>query len=847
MAVAYARLMPTADRDTSGEDQASDPHRLPRAVAPTRYELLLRPDLDAATFSGTATIELDVAEATDTLVMNAHELTIDRISLTTAEPGITSSVAAWSLDEDLQRLTVTLTAPIGPGAIRLTIDFTGILNDQLVGFYRSTYTDDAGEHVLACTQFEAPHARQAFPCWDEPDRKASFAVTLEVRSELLAVSNGLETSRTSIGDGWDRVTFAETMIMSTYLVAFVIGRLEATEPIDVRGTPIRVIARPGTLHLTALAIDVARHSLEWFEDYYGIAYPGDSLDLVAVPDFAFGAMENLGCVTFREILLLADPDTITAAEQTRAALVIAHEIAHMWFGDLVTMNWWTGIWLNEAFATFMELACVDAYRPQWKVWSDFGLSRTEAFEIDALSATRAIEFEVQTPADAEGMFDVLTYEKGCAVLRMMEQYIGSEVFRDGVRAYLTRHAYGNTVTSDLWDALEEVSGQPIRRVMDSWILQGGHPVLTATTTDTGVRLSQQRMAFVGGPSTRPLTWSVPVVARIDGTESRLLLDGESVTVPVVGGSPEVCANVGAVGFYRVALDAPLRDRWAAGIATADPMEQYAFLDDTWALLLADRATIQDVVAAVLATADSPDVAVLRRVATVMNALDRLCAGVDTDAVAALARRIGTAIRSDPDPERAAVGVRLAGVIGGDPEVIAQARLDAADGTGVHPELLAAAIDVVATHGDHDTFDVFVSRFLDAATPQDERRYLNALTRFGDPTAFAALLELCRTTIRTQDAPYQLSLAMGNRSRGAEAWEFVRDHWDELNERFPRNSIIRMVSGIRSFWDPALCDDILGFFETHEIPQGAVTLAQQLELVAVHRAVRIRTLGCLTPP
>ena len=286
------------------------------------------------------------------------------------------------------------------------------------------------------------------------------------------------------------------------------------------GTPLRILCPPGKLHLTAFGLEVADFSLRYLADYFDIPYPGDSMDLVAIPDFAFGAMENLGCVTFRETLLLADPEHATQGELQNVVDVIAHELAHMWFGDLVTMKWWNGIWLNEAFATFMELKVTDAFRPEWERWVSFGLSRSTAFDTDALQSTRPIEYPVVSPADAEGMFDVLTYEKGAAVVRMLEQYLGEEEFRAGIRKYMATHQYGNTETTDLWDAIEESAGEPVRRIMDSWILQGGHPVVSvdvrrrtaggSTSASSGSSTSLTSTTHpVGDPAAAPLRASSP--------------------------------------------------------------------------------------------------------------------------------------------------------------------------------------------------------------------------------------------------------------------------------------------------------------------------------------------------
>ena len=407
-----------------------NPHRLPRQVIPKHYAITLEPDLKSGSFEGTVSIELDVISETDTVVLNAAELTIQNASVDQDGAVDASSVA---VDEGLERAEFSFPVVLRPGTARLNCSFTGVLNDKLRGFYRSTWSDDNGqERVIATTQFESTNARRAFPCFDEPDLKASFGVTLRVDSSLMAVSCGELVSSTELDDGRREDTFADTMVMSTYLVAFIVGELEATEPVNVNGVPLRIVHVPGKGDLTDFGLKAAEFSLRWLVDYYEIPYPAGKLDLIAVPDFAFGAMENLGCVTFRETLLLSDPDRTTQAELTRIVDVIAHEIAHMWFGNLVTMDWWNGIWLKEAFATFMQVAATDAFRPQWRRWDGFCVERGAAFETDSLASTRPIEFEVISPQDAEAMYDVLTYEKGAAVVRMLEQFLGSEQFRNGV-------------------------------------------------------------------------------------------------------------------------------------------------------------------------------------------------------------------------------------------------------------------------------------------------------------------------------------------------------------------------------------------------------------------------------
>ncbi|MEO7397024.1 MAG: M1 family metallopeptidase, partial [Ilumatobacteraceae bacterium] len=395
-----------------------DLYRLPRAILPQHYAVVLEPELADATFSGSVDITALVVEAAGRVVLNAIELQIHSVFVD-GEP------AEFSLDEEAERLFIE--APVAVGTITVSITFGGILNDKLRGFYRSTYTDDSGaEHVIACSQMQATDCRRAFPCFDEPDFKASFGITLVVDDGLMAVSNGPELRRESRPNGRTAVTFEDTMLMSTYLVAVIVGRLEATDPVDVEGTPLRIIHVPGKGNITPFGLEVGASSLAWFQHFYDIAYPGKKVDMVALPDFAAGAMENLGCITYRESLLLIDPDASTQFEQQVVADVISHELAHMWFGDLVTMRWWNGIWLNEAFATFMEVMAVDEFRPDWKRWTNFSLERTDAFEVDSLASTRTVEFAVHAPSDCDGMFDVLTYQKGAALLRMLQQYLGEE-------------------------------------------------------------------------------------------------------------------------------------------------------------------------------------------------------------------------------------------------------------------------------------------------------------------------------------------------------------------------------------------------------------------------------------
>ncbi|MCJ7781957.1 MAG: M1 family metallopeptidase, partial [Acidimicrobiia bacterium] len=501
-------------------------YRLPRTVIPSHYELALTPDLAGATFGGHVVIDIDVVEAISEIVLNTAELTLHAAVLSN-DVGQRLEATTES-DEDAERTTLTVGSNLGPGPWKLEISFDGILNDDLRGFYRSVYTDpDGNEKTIATTQFEATEARRAFPCWDEPDLKATFGVTLVVDDGLTTISNGAELDREPAGDGKVAVRFADTMKMSTYLVAFIVGELEVTDTVDVDGIPLRIAFPPGKGHLTDFALDIAAFSLRYYAEYYDIPYPGGKMDKIAIPDFAWGAMENLGAVTYRETALLVDVHKATQNEMMRVAEVIAHEIAHMWFGDLVTMKWWNGIWLNEAFATFAAMKCVDAYRPDWKVWLTFSGDRVHSMETDALAATRPIEFPVASPEEANAMFDSLTYEKGASILRMLEQYLGEEAFRLGVSNYLKETAYGNTGGEDLWSALEEASGEQVMEIMDTWIFQGGFPRLRVEGEPGAYTLTQEQFRYRGDGDQQ---WKLPVLLRSSEGDQRLLLTEESATI-----------------------------------------------------------------------------------------------------------------------------------------------------------------------------------------------------------------------------------------------------------------------------------------------------------------------------
>jgi len=844
-----------------------DPYRLPRAVVPSRYDIRLEPDLTTLAFRGEETIAVSIAEPVREIVLNAVELAVDEAVVVDARGR--EQRATVSLDEASERCRLAFAEPLAVGAGRLRLVFRGTLNDKLRGFYRSVYKDPSGvSRTMAATQFEATDARRAFPCWDEPAFKAVFSVTLAIDPALTAVSNTRIVSETREG-ARQIVRFADSIVMSTYLVAIVVGELEHTEPTLVGATPVSIWCVPGKRRLAAFGQEIAVASLRYFEDYYGLPYPGDKLDLLAIPDFAAGAMENLGAITFRETALLVDEQAASHAELQRVADVVAHENAHMWFGDLVTMSWWNGIWLNEAFATFMEMLAVDAWKPEWQRWVAFGVSRAAALSVDGLHSTRPIEFPVRAPREADAMFDVLTYEKGASVLRMLEQYLGPEVFRAGVREYLTRHRYANADTGDLWAALGRVSQQPIPAVMDGWIFAPGYPVVSVSVEGGELVLRQQRFTYLAEPlrwfgataatAATPARWQVPVRLRLAAggreTVERVLLTEPDTRRPLPAGFESVVANEGGHGFYRVRYDEALRERLLSRLPSLGAIERFNLVNDAWAVTVAGLMPLPQYLDLTARFRDERDKNVWSVLIGAFHTLNRLVTPADRPKLEALVRdRAAPALAAlgwtprggDDELTRQLRGdlIRALGTLGNERAVQARAaELYAGHERGaapVDPNVLPALIAVLAHAGDEGRYHEFFERFRTATTPQEEQRYLYALTAFPQP----ALVEqtLGRTIdgeIRTQDAPFVArALLMAVHAR-EQAWDFVKKHWDTMDRLYPKHGLRRMAEGVVGLATPELEADVHRFFHERRIDLGGKTLEQYLEQLRVAVALRER--------
>jgi puromycin-sensitive aminopeptidase len=842
------------DQDGAPLADTTQDYRLPKNVTPKRYDIRLTPDLKAFTFQGEVNIAVVVNDATDDVVLNALELEIDKVS---AEGGGKSLTAKAELEPAKERAHLRFAEKLSPGEWTLKIAFRGILNDKLHGFYRSQYQDASGKtHVAATTQFESTDARRAFPCWDEPELKASYRVTLVVDEHLAAISNGGQESERKLAGGKKEVVFKETIAMSTYLVAFIVGEFDATAPVDA-GTPLRIVHVPGKESLTIWAQQIGAFSLKYFADYYGLKYPGDKLDLIAIPDFASGAMENLGAITFRETALLADEKSASRAELERVADVVSHENAHMWFGDLVTMRWWNGIWLNEAFATFMEMLAVDAWKPEWKRWESFSVSRAAAMSIDGLRSTRPIEFTVRSPEDCRAMFDILTYEKGAAVLRMLEQFLSANVFRDGIRLYLKKHQFNNTETSDLWDALEAASREPVRKMMDSWIFQPGFPIIDAALSadGRGLKLSQRRFFYLAEDNDQ--LWHVPVMVRAKTDKGvsthKVLLTAKETTVDLPGKLEWALLNEGGHGFYRVHYAPALLEAITKNLSALQPIERFGLVSDTWAATVAGLGPLSEFLQMARLFPSETDINVWRALIGAFAYLDMIASDADRPTIALTVREIvgPAAARLGWEPKsgeselvRQLRGTLIGalGTLGDDPGVHRRARElyarfednpDSAD-----RDLMPALVNILAYSGDDARYDEFKKKFKAPRTPQEEQRFLFALANFRDLDLLKKTMEMTLDgQVRTQNSPYLMHSLLLNPACRYEAWDFARAHWEEMIQKYPDNALPRMCEAVVALLDRE--DEIKKFFGEHRVRLGGKIIDQHLERLSVAVGFRKR--------
>jgi puromycin-sensitive aminopeptidase len=830
--------------------------RLPRTIVPSHYDIDLDLDMEDFTFKGKVGIDIEVHEPARAIVLNSAEVDIKEAFLTSGPTRF--GISGISYDDKYDRATLTLEKEAAPGHYRLEIDYAGIINDQLQGLYRSAYKDEEGvEHPIATSQCQATDARRVFPCWDEPDFKATFTTTMTVPEGVEAFSNAGELERVA-HDGRVTFRFAATMKMSTYLLAFIAGPFEATEPVVVRGIPIRIIVPKGNVHLTDVALQNAVFTFEYLSDYYGIPYPGDKLDHIAIPDFAAGAMENVGLITYRDAYLVIDEERASQAELQNSLDVIGHEVTHQWFGNLVTMAWWEGTWLNEAFATFLEMKATNAMRPEWKRWLAFANGEVPwAMGTDQLASTRPIEFEVNAPEEVDQMFDAITYGKGSAVLHMIDEFIGVDNFRKGVGNYLRKHEFGNTVTADLWHGLDSASEWPVSEIMDTWVYQRGFPQIDVKPVDGGVRVGQRRFMVIPD-ETDTTIWKVPIQLRGSAAgkmfHSKELLDDDEMLVDLGGEVDWVVANGGGHGFYRTTYSDDLFAALLTNIDALDDVERHALVSDTLAFVRngqVDSASFFDLIGKF---ADEREQAIWSVIngglATIEHhALDESARPAFQEFVRSLVGptldRLGwEPSPSDTDLDRKLRGDLIAtmGALGEHQETIERCRevvADLLDGATPDPEIATAALTVFARHSGESEYDRLWETYRAARTPLDQVRYLRSVATVArEDLAIGTLDKVIEGDIRAQDGFWVFARLLSGKA-GPAVWQSAASRWDALLEMMPGMTKTRVVEGISLLSHPEVAADVKAFFAEHPLPEASRSIEQNLEKLDANVRLRRR--------
>ena len=570
-------------------------YRLPTYASPRRYDVQLDAQLGREEFHGQVVIALDLHETTNIIELHARDLNITTAQVTGNRENQTAAV---TLDPENERLILQFSEALSAGEATLKIIFHGKVSETLKGLYLA---QNRPEQVL-CTQCEATDARAIFPCFDEPTFKAEFAFEITSAADAVVLANGPLLSVTENGSTktWK---FAPTRKMSSYLVALVIGDLASASEQTVNGIPLRVWAMRGKEQMGAFALAYTEKLLPWYEEYFGAPYHYQKYDQVAVPGFAAGAMENSGLVIFRQEALIMAPGSASWRQEKSIAHVIAHEFAHMWFGNLVTMNWWDDLWLNEAFAEWMAYRVIADISPEYKIWDDFQGNKNYALAVDALESTHPIYSPVETPAQAQELFDAITYLKGCAVMRMLENFLGQEPFRNGLRTYMQAFSEANARGADLWRHLQEASHQPVTQIMESWILQGGHPCVTVNleTVDGKPRLDLSQQRFFSNPQAlqeNQQSWQVPLVIRFEDDAGphtlHYVLDNvhAKLDLPVSGNLHWCYTNTDEIGFYRQNFNNPLLTKILEHLDRLSPSEQMGLLGGQWALTRSGQQNIK---------------------------------------------------------------------------------------------------------------------------------------------------------------------------------------------------------------------------------------------------------------
>ena len=829
-------------------------------VIPRHYKLTLKPDLDTFTFGGEVEIHVEMLKPVDSITLNASELDLTKVSV--ESENITLNEPTIRENKEDETITFGFGHEITSREATITIEFTGVLNDRLLGFYRSRYIGaDGGERYLAATQFESTDARRAFPCWDEPERKATFDVTLIIPQDLVAISNMPVISETLTGDGCTKVVFNTSPIMSTYLLAFIVGDLACIQKKSQSGTIMRIWTTKGKEDQGKFALDTSLQLLDFYNDYFGIPFPLPKLDHIAIPDFAAGAMENWGAITYREVALLVDAQNSAASTRQLVASIISHEMAHMWFGDLVTMKWWNDLWLNESFASWMGDKAVDSIHPEWDVWTHFLTADTaSAFSLDGLANSHPIEQEVNNPAEIGQLFDAISYSKGGSVLRMLEDYIGPKDFRTGISNYLLKHSYSNAETSDLWSALSNASGKPVGKMMDSWVKQTGFPILSVSRNNRSVNVKQERFLYenISSDTITPsnTTWFIPIKIGTKGTDkflSKLMSSSKQFIELPKGLDNWFKLNPDQTGFYRVKYEPEALSYLESAIRNGElgDKDRLGLQGDAYALCRAGYGPVSSFLSLSKSYSKENKAPVLSDLATNLRGIENL---IDDQSYFGKYREFCRGIFETPagicgwdrtqyeEHQQALLRSTALSNMGhyGDKDTLDEAskRFFAyvENSDEVHPDIRAVVFNLTAQVSNRDIYNLMWELEKRSKLQEEKVRFHSALASFDDENLLNETLERSLTDdIRAQDTIRVIVAVSSSRKGRSLAWDFVRKNWPELDRRYGDGgfALMRLVSIVSGFSSHSRLEEVEAFFQNNPTPAAERTIEQAKERIRLN--------------
>jgi aminopeptidase N len=770
------------------------PGKLPKDVLPIQYAAHIVPDLATNTFRGDETVEIEVTRPTSTIILNADKLEIDSASL--SGKGIGQLKLAPLLDAGQQTLSFKLDTPLQPGRYQLALAFRGLINREARGMFHMSYKTDGVTKQMLATTMEPTDARSLLPSWDEPSFRARFKLTIDVPESFSAYSNTPVEKQQSLGAGMRRVSFAATPKMPSYLVVLVAGELERLAG-KQDGVDIGVVTTQGKQGSAAIPLADARSVLHYYNNYFGQPYPLPKLDLIAVPGGFGGAMENWGGIVYNESALLVDPARSPESVRKGTFGVNAHEIAHQWFGNLVTMAWWDNLWLNEGFASWMAAKATDHFHPEWRPYLDGISEREYVLNLDARKSTHPIQTPIDNESQAANAFDAITYEKGQGFLRMLEDYLGEDAFRKGIRAYMAQHKYSNTTSQDLWLALENASGKPVGKLASDWTTQPGFPLVKVEQACVDgkrhVTLSQEQFRL-DEPATEQRLWNVPLqVGTVNGKAQYTLLSGRSSTIVQPGCDGTLVVDPYSVGFFRVQYDQHSFDALAAQAAKLPDPTRLKLLTDAWAMVSAGRMQLDGYLRLVDKYRNEPRFSVWESIVSNLGTLDSLARGEPeqplvrrfiVDFAKPAFARLGWDEKPGEPAEDKQLRALLAGVLAraGDPDAIGQARARFArylqDPASVSPSMVDFVVVTAGRYADPATYDAIQKRALATTSSEERNRFGRALTSVQDPALAERTMQLAFSAQMPTTTAVRLVPDVA-REHPDQAWAFAVQHRDEL--------------------------------------------------------------------